>query len=100
MFSLAVARRLGLPIVGPDTTSRPCPTCGLTVDAFGDDVLACQNVSKHERHNALRDVLASLAHEAGAPCQKEVTMSGKERPDDLLFSSLFTASPQWTSPTS
>ncbi len=39
---LTVARRLGLPIVGPDTTSRPCPTCGLTIDAFGDHVLACQ----------------------------------------------------------
>ena len=92
-FSLAVARRLGLPIVGPAVTSRPCPTCGLTVDAFGDHLLSCQNVSKHERHNALRDVLALLAHEIGTPCQKEVTMTGKERPADLLFSSLFTAGP-------
>jgi hypothetical protein len=59
VFRIAVAYRLGLPVLKEEI---PCPLCKQTIDLFGDHATCCQrNGDLIIRHNTLRNLVDNFA---------------------------------------
>jgi hypothetical protein len=60
-FRIAVAYRLGVPVIGDEI---PCPLCMQTIDKYGDHATCCSKKGELVvRHNALRDLVYLFAQE-------------------------------------
>jgi hypothetical protein len=59
LFRIAVAYRLGLPVLNSEI---PCPLCMQQINIYGDHALCCaKNGDLVIRHNALRNLIYSIA---------------------------------------
>ena len=76
---------LGIPLV-PADTSLSCPSCGDSMDCFGDHLLCCKLGGFWTRHKAIVDMLYHFGRAAGLTVTLEVAIGGLERPADLMFS--------------
>jgi len=56
------------------------------MDVYGDHAVTCARASHVARHQGLADALARVVTLSGARVQREVVVSGRLRPADLLIS--------------
>ena len=97
LFSIALKRRLRIPVVESDVF---CPCCGDCLDSFGDHALVCScKGDRVVRHNAIRNVFYEEAGQASLRPEREKAgllpkrpledglgaTTGTRRPADVWF---------------
>jgi len=61
-----------------------CPGCSADLDELGDHALSCKRLGVYSRHNAIRNVLASLFLDAGFRTELEQPKHASDRLADVL----------------
>jgi hypothetical protein len=73
--------RLGMPL---SQGGCVCPGCSADLDELGDHALSCKRLGVYSRHNAIRNVLASLFLDAGFRTELEQPKHASDRLADVL----------------